>query len=140
MKDRLFKLIYLKYRGSFPFKLFLCAFVNNELVLLLILPATGPTSWQYATWFCLNINQGPFEIFYPVWQIAPLTNKFPSFFVEEMAKCYSKPRDALKALLAKLFTEIELASSSIKGTNCNLQKGKERGALNQQSVAIIYWK
>jgi len=57
-----------------------------------------------------------------------------------MAKCYSKPRDALEALLGKLFTDMELAANSIKGTNFNLQKGMEIGALNKESVAIIYCK
>lgn len=65
-------------------------------------------------------------------------NGFSKHALEEMAKCYTKPRDALKALLEKLFTDMELAANSIKGTNCNLQKGKERGALNKESVAIIY--
>jgi len=60
--------------------------------------------------------------------------------LESSVKVYSNPLDGLKTLLAKLFTKESLANSSIKGTQCNLAKGKERGALNKESLEMIYSK
>jgi len=58
--------------------------------------------------------------------------------LESSVNVYSNPLDGLKTLLAKLFTKESLANSSIKGTQCNLAKGKERGALNKESLEMIY--
>ncbi|KAL9984647.1 hypothetical protein ACROYT_G006968 [Oculina patagonica] len=52
--------------------------------------------------------------------------------VQHSARCLEGP--SFKAVYGG-----KLVSCSIKGTNCNLQKGSERGALNKVYIAVTYY-